>query len=212
MPALAPVLLVGGGVAYVATRAPASVPPPGDTTQKAPDSGSTLVQQIAPAKTGRRRAPISMRARIGAVSAFATSSQTSYGGSTVDPEERQKLEQLEAAAEAKFNRLTAEAKAEAAKKLNEQLNLSPPLKGNEDWKTIASVVGGAAGAAAGTYVCGPLCGKVGALVGAYLGAELADLMDKGYDELKSWIASQWDDAVDAIEGYAEDAWDFVNPF
>ena len=209
MVGLAPILIAGGGIAYVATRPPADVPAPGATVQVAPSSGSTLVQQIAPvpvsATPPARRVYRGNVRSVGIVAAFGTASATSYGGSTVDPSERQKLDAIEAAAEAAYSKLDAAAKAAAAKKLNDALKLDPPLKGNEDWATVAAVVGGAAGAAAGVAICGPICGKIGALAGAYLGEKLEDLMARNWDDLKSWLSSQWG----SIEDAAEDAYDYV---
>jgi len=209
---LAPVLLVGGGVAYVATRPEVAPPAPGPTTQIAPSAGSTLGLQIQPVQaTGVIAPPRKVLAgaarRAGAVTAFrSTSPATSYGGSTVDPALRQKLDALEAAAEAAYAKANAAAKAAAAKQLNEELNLSPPLTGAEDWRTVASVVGGAAGAAVGAYVGGPLGAKVGALIGAYLGVKLADALAKEWDDLKDWLDSQWGTVTEA----AEDAYDYVS--
>lgn len=216
MVGLVPVMLVGGGIAYVATKgaAPAA---PGPTTQIAPMSGSTIGQQIQPI-AGVMVAPPPKKNLASAVrraqvvgSLVQTSPATSYGGSTVDPELKKKLDAIEAAARAQFDKLDAAGKQAAADELNKALKLDPPLKGNEDWATVAAVTGGAAGAAAGGALCGPICAKVGALAGAYLGTELAELVARNWDDLKGWLSSQWG----SVEEFASDAYDFIgglNPF
>lgn len=124
----------------------------------------------------------------------------------IDPELKKKLDEVEAYAQKAFNDANEVAKAKAAVALNEGLKLDPPLTGHEDWKTVASVVGGATGGAIGGYIGGPWGAKIGALAGAYLGVKLADLIDKNWEEVKAWLSDKWGD----IKDFASDVYDEVS--
>lgn len=202
---LAPVLLVGGGVAFVASQPAAKPASAGGTTYTAPPAGSTTTQSLA----GKRL--LAIRSRLGATVGAGTlglassTSGTTAGAPSGDPLLQSKLDLVERKAKEAYERATSAAKEAAAAKLSQELGISPPLKGSDSWETIARVAGGAAGAAAGAAVCGPLCAKVGALAGAYLGEKLEDLISRNWDDLESWASGLWGDVEDA----AADAWDYV---
>jgi len=124
---------------------------------------------------------------------------------TIDPALKAKLDAVQAAAQKAYNDANEVAKAAAADKLNKDLKLDPPLTGHEDWKTISSVVGGAAGAAVGAAIGGPLGAKIGALCGAYLGVKIEELLEKDLGKIKEWIKGKWGD----IEDFASDVYDDV---
>ncbi len=191
-----------GGVAYVAVTQ-GFVPGPGPTRNTSPSGGVTVGQAIdsrpsIPATTGQVRIASrlqSMRAP-GALGADNLGIASAYpSDARVDLELQSKLDAIEAAAKKAYDDADDVARSKAAETLNGELKLNPKLTGNEDWKTISAVVGGATGAAAGVALCGPVCGKVGALCGAYLGAKIHELVAKYGDDLKAWLDDKWSNAL-----------------
>lgn len=231
MSALIPAVVIGG-VTYTLVKANDAAPVNGGATGYQTSFGNTIGQQLGgiktapPPPTGTVRVSGSLGSKIRMVNATISSPLTpktnwNYADqhNNIDPEYAQKLAELEKYAEEQFNNMDEVGRAKAADILNEELKLDPPLNGHEDWKTIASVAGGAAGAALGTAACGPICGKVGALVGAYLGVKLEEAIAKNFDEMKAWLRDKWGDLKDQaeetwddIKDAAGDAWDTINPF
>ena len=81
-----------------------------------------------------------------------------------------------------YDKLTSSAKKAGADILNAELKLSPPLKGDESFKVVASRTGAAAGGAVGAAACAatgygaaaaPLCAMAGAYIGKKLGPAVA---------------------------------------
>jgi hypothetical protein len=139
------VILIGGAVYVLETQAPPSGLPPAWL----PDpSGLDRVAQFPQIYAGLdRNAPDGAAAKV---------------------------DMLLVAAENKFQQMTDDEKIVAAQKLNQQLNLQPPLTGRETWQQVASVAGGAAASGLCSQipgigmVAGPLC----AIAGSYVGASL----------------------------------------
>ncbi len=101
-----------------------------------------------------------------------------------------------------FNKLDELGRIEAAKKLNEYLDLSPPLNGSESFHEVVDRC--AAGAttklakqATGALVGGTLGTVLGGIVGAYLGAKLDDFIDDSWDDCSSWFSNRYGDLKDA---------------
>lgn len=106
-----------------------------------------------------------------------------------DPGTAAKVDALLQAGEAKFNAMSDAERAQAANYLNQQLNIQPPMSGNETWQQVASIAGGATGGAVCSMIPGigtaasPLC----AMAGAYLGVSLESWLAGSLDSIKSWI-------------------------
>lgn len=193
MDALIPVAIVGGGIAYVATRGNSSSIAPGDTRYQSGRGGSTLgdIMNGVPGGGGGSYDPW-----------LDDSGQSAFNqdGRLADPDARVKLDLLNVSLQKAYAGMSNAAKATAADKMNQALNLDPPLKGNEDWATVARVAGGAAGGAACNAIPGigtavtPLC----AMAGSYLGVQLENWMSTNLGGLQSWISDNLGHVVDVI--------------
>ncbi len=205
-----PLVLLGGGVAYVALRGHGESSPPGGTRYGAGSQpGATRMQLTANPTIIANALRIGLAS--GSIKPVATTGNAGGGNWTdqAENELKQKLDLMEAAAKKQFDNADAVAKGAAADYLNKELKLDPPLTGHESWETVSSVVGGAAGAAAGAWIGGPWGAKVGALVGAYLGAEAAEYLHKGYDEVKEWVTDKYGDVKGWVKGAAGDVKDWT---
>lgn len=207
---LVPVLLAGGGVAYVLSQQDSSpAVPPGPPSIVKPTSGSPI--RIAQQQTsGSQMTRIMAALQSGPVVTYVQgqAKQSGWGANVNknDPELQQKLDYIKQAAEQQWQNASDVAKVKSADILNKELKLEPPLNGHETWEDISAVVGGAAGGAVGTALCGPVCGAAGAYAGAILGTKIEDLISKNADEVKDWLSSKWG----WVEGKAGDVWDFFS--
>lgn len=214
---VAPLILVGAGVGAVVLVEHAEPPAPKPTT-KAADGGTPMqgagnatpgssvqVQQRLIMSVGRNRPQLGQSQVTDPV--YTATQPSTNSAQPSQPDLNGKLAQIEASAKKAYENLSSDAKSAGAAALNSQLNLDPPLTGNEDWDTVGSVVGGATGAAAGAAIGGPIGAKLGAIVGAYLGTQIADLLAKNWDELNSWLSSKWDDVQQYVTNAAQDAYD-----
>jgi hypothetical protein len=123
--------------------------------------------------------------------------------SPVDAALQQKFDTIDQYGNAAYDKLSADAKKAGAAALSKALDLNPPLSGDEDWKTIAKIAGGAAGVAAFGWAPG---GAVwGPIVGSYLGVKLEELLSKDVDGIKNWFKGRWADIESSIEGAVHDA-------
>ncbi len=203
---LVPVLLAGGGVAYIAATKMSDAPEVRyPQPQIAPTSGSTISQaQWQTTNPVPKQQPF----LLPILQRMADNPPQAAFMPVVDGELQEKLKALEAAAKKAYDDANAVAKAAAAEKLEKELKLQPGALSGATWATIASVAGGAAGAAAGAAIGGPLGAKVGALVGAYLGVKLEEAISKKLPELKKWLKEKWG----WVEDKLEDAWGEVEDF
>jgi hypothetical protein len=228
---LVPVLVAGGGVAYVATQGTqpaASQPGP---TQYSPVSGATTSQIIGLAPTAPPSSPtapvvpvssnasrLARWAQSGAAQRASTIFTTAASGPTVnwppgvelDPELQAAFDFLEEKAKEAFDDMDEVAKSKAAVAINEYMEklgvkMDPPLNGLEDWRTIAIATNTAAGAVIGGYYGGPVGAQIGALVGAYTGRYITDWHDKGYKKVKEW----WDSGYTDFKEWTQDKYDDV---
>lgn len=208
---LVPVLIAGGGIAYVLTQDDgASVPPVMAPQSLQLDSGGAPIKkamQLLQAQPRLNKIIGNLTAGTTATYAKDPARQSGWGynSNSTDPELQQKLDMLESAAKEQFQNANDVAKVKMADQLNKDLKLDPPLTGHESWEDVASVVGGAVGGAAGTALCGPVCGAVGAYAGAILGVAIEDYISKNADEAKEWLEKKWG----WVEGKAGDAWNWV---
>lgn len=216
---LFPIVLVGGAIAYVELAKPAQLVPPNQVSI----NGSTLVSGASPGtpiptvvkngnttqvglSNGQLAIFHSVQANLARPPNGGTPSlapdpffaQAGTGLATEPPWNsvglNQKLNAVDAYAGAAYTALGDDAKSAGAQALNQALNLSPPLTGKEDYKTVITIVASAAGSAAGAALGGAIAGPVGAylgsVVGAYLGKNLADLINQNIDQLTSWCSGQ----------------------
>lgn len=226
--ALIPILVAGGGIAYVASQT--VVPKPTNTTPGGSPQGSAsafapgqtvhgvvisggkaaMLNSLAAAGTGRASVNGGTDYVSSPVVANASSAQVfpfAFGGDSAMGE---KLSVINQYAEAAYGKLDAAARKKGADFLNDSLHLDPPIKEDAKWKDIAGAVGAAAGGAVGGYIGGPIGAKLGAMVGAYLGVKLEEFLSKHVDEIKDWFKSKWSDIEDWASGVASDAYDYVS--
>jgi hypothetical protein len=225
MSLLVPVLIAGGGIAWVASQGDQAAPrPPGPTRYTTPTAGSTIKQASQGGATngavidgGTAKSPwvtlylgptssgagLAAEQKINAASAVALMTSVNPSGwgvgtSSVDPEVQKKLDLIKLAAQKTFNDMDAVAKAKAAEKLNKDLKLDPPLTGHETWGETWQVVAGAsATAACAASGYGAAAAPLCGIVAAYLGGLLGDWMQKKWPAIKEWFDSKWGDIEDA---------------
>ncbi len=211
MNAAVPAIIVGG-VLYLATKDGGYTPPRPTGIPYSPSPGSPTNPTNPASQQGQTygNPKLTNLANI-----LAGQQVTNYAGYQpdrsnwpkpgIDPALQQKLDVVQQAAQEKFNSMSSAAKTEAAQYLNKELNIQPPLKGDETWEVISKAVGSAAGAAggtiAGTKICGPSCGKVGAMAGAYLGEKAGEWLHKELPELKDWLKTKLGNAWGEIEDF-----------
>jgi hypothetical protein len=222
---LIPVLVAGGGIAYVAatsgsppSAAPTKIAAGGgiNITAGAASPGGTIVSQVAALGV----APIATRTYSGrpqfasGLIAAIPSYYVAPQSNPIDAELQKKLDYINQYGQAAYENMDAAAKQKGAAILNDQLKLDPPLKGDESWETVAKIAGGAAGTAALGWLPGGAI--VGPMVGAYLGVKIEELLSKNVDEIKTWFSSRWSSIESWVKGVggdvadvAEDAYDFV---
>lgn len=230
-------LLVGGAiVGYVATQPLAAVPKTnvgkrgGILVGTGGAPGQTLATVM---QTGGKTAvggppPVPKRATVGTVG-YRTSSMlrpnyglrgapvpegsaTAGGGNWITQAKattQQTLDTINTYGKAAYDKLDSDAKQAGASALNSALNLDPPLKGDEDWQTVAKIAGGAAGAAAAGAACAPIglaavCGPLGAMCGSYLGMKIENFLNGPADDAKKWFQSKWGDIENWVGGVASD--------
>lgn len=196
-----------GGIAYELAQNVQGVPP-GQTQYGSPIGGATGNDRLTGAGSGGGYSydPLLDNGDQGGFN---------YDGRYNDPDASHKIDILNAAMEQTYANMSQGAKTAAAGALNQQLQLNPPLNGNETWQTVAKVAGGAAAGAACNLIPGvgtaasPLC----AMAGAYLGVKLEEWMSAELPALKDWVAdnivSNVGDAVNAVGGYVKDGVDEV---
>lgn len=196
---IVPALFVGGAV-YVLSRPSGPVLQPGDIGYRDPRSGATIgdISNGVPDGNYSNDPWLS----DGGQSGF------NLDGRLADPAARQKLDLLNAAMGKAYEGLSSAAKSSAADQLNTQLNLDPPLRGNETWDTVARIAGGAAASAGCDAIPGigaavsPLC----AMAGAYLGVQLEQWMASELPGLQSWVNDNLGGVVGAISDQLSDWW------
>jgi hypothetical protein len=186
--------VVIGGVTYVAMGKSDAGGPPVGYPIISPNSGSPLGNpgQLGPGYGYDYGLDNGGQAGFGNV-----------GGRPVQPDLQAKIDlMMNVAARQAYGAMTGAARMAAADQLNKELQLDPPLRGNETWDDIARVAGGAVGGAActafGAASVAPLC----AIAGAYLGVKLEDWVASGWDQLERWMG-------DNIAGGIGDAADWV---
>lgn len=185
-------VVVGGGIVYVLAKQ--SGPPmyPGDTAYQSPRPGATLGDIASGIPGGNGGA--SDYLNDGGQSAF------NIDGRSNDPNAQAKLDLAQQAMKLAFDKLDAAGKSAAADKINQALDLNPPLKGNETWETVARVAGGAGGTALCNLIPGvgavasPLC----AMAGAYLGVQLEQWMSANMGDLQSWVSDNLGQVINNI--------------
>jgi hypothetical protein len=192
MDALPAAVLVGGGLYVLAKSGNGQFFPPGPTGYQTPRPGATS-QDIV---NGIPNGDYSYDPYLD------DSGQSAFNidGRLVDPSARPKLDLLDSAMQYAYGQMSAAAKAKAADELNQKLNLDPPLRGNEDWQTIARAAGGAIGGVACNAIPGigtaatPLC----AMAGSYLGVQLEQWMQTEMPGLESWVSENVGNVVSSI--------------
>lgn len=194
-----PTNVLPGG--YVAGSGAAS---PGRTQQQA------VVMRALP--IGSILGRLQAEGYVGKNSTVGGAINTSGGGNYISNSQQQVQSVLDTASsygEAAYNNLDDAAKQAGAAALSDQLNIDPPLKGDETWKEIAQVAGASAGAAVAGAACAPVgltavCGPLGAMLGSYLGAKLEDWLNGNVDDVKNWFSSKWGDIESWVSGTASD--------
>lgn len=219
---LIPVLAAAGGVVWVAAQPEAA---PGIPTNTSP-SGSPLgntPSPSAPVQTPSKKTALAAlqagipRANVNGSSTYSPSPVVSNHPGAVPGSFAgivaagvgEKLDVIARYMHAAYDHMAAGAKKLGAEKLNDALNLDPPLTENSSWKDIAAAAGGAAGAAVGAYLGGPIGAKIGAVIGAYLGVKLEEFLSKHTDEIKAWFAEKYEGIKDWVSDTASDAYDYV---
>ena len=197
--------VVIGGVVYIATK-PAGPPEgPGDTAYGASRDGATTGDITAGAPNGGGGYGYGSTVDDSGQGAFNT------GGRPVDPDVRQKVDLLNVAMEKAYSGMSSAAKSAAADTLNRNLNLDPPMTGNETWDQVARIAGGAVAAAGCSAIPGigvaaaPLC----SMAGAYLGVKLEQWIQSPLKDLGNWIEDNVGGAIDAVGDALSDAWNSV---
>jgi hypothetical protein len=180
--------VVIGGVTYYLVRRESMPIPVGCPVGASPNRGTPLTQigGCPPVLDGYSYDPY-----------LYDGGQAGFAQRPLDPYVSTKADMVQDQLERAYNALDGVGRAAAAAKMNEELHLDPPLRGDETWETVARVAGGAAGAAGcavvGLGAVGPLC----AMVGSYLGVKLED-----------WIADQ--NVGDWVKGTVEDLGGWIN--
>lgn len=193
MDGLIPVALVGGGIAYVLAKQEGVAMPPG-CTQYATGTGASTFNDLVngvPCGGGGYYDPW-----------LDNGGQAGFNldGRLSDPDARQKIDLLQLGLQKSYDAMDGAARATAADQMNKSLNLDPPLRGNEDWQTVARVAGSVGGGVACNAIPGvgtavsPLC----AMAGAYLGVKLEDWMATELGGLQSWVSDNLGAIADAI--------------
>lgn len=201
-----PVVVIGG-VAYELTRKDGPILPPGSTGYVQPNYGSTT-GQIVTGTAGQSGYSWS--------DFLANGGQAQFGDTPLDPDIQQKADLLQQAAKAAYDKMDYAARSAAAASLNQTLGLtgtSKALNGNDTWKTVASIAGGAAAsagcAAVGLAAAAPLC----AIAGSYLGVKMEDWIAQPLGDAYNWVSSNISDIgssiADAVSGAASDIADTV---
>ncbi len=99
-----------------------------------------------------------------------------------------------------YNKLSSDAKKKGAQKLNELLNPSPGLTGDESWESASKKIVASIGGATGGALCGPPCAALGAMAGAYLGKKLGKELGEQWKQIDKWV----DKAAKSVADYAKD--------
>jgi len=115
--------------------------------------------------------------------AFSRNSRATAGA------EQQLIDKTTKDLKAKFDKLSGQAKAEGAAKLNSLIKPNPGITANDDWASASKKVGASLGTLAGAGVCGPPCAALGAMAGAYLGEKLGDEIKKHWKDVESWAGN-----------------------
>jgi hypothetical protein len=189
--------IAAGGVYLLATQT-GVFQPAGDTAYRDPRYGATTGDILQ----GNPNGGYSYDPWLddGGQSAF------NIDGRLLDPDARQKLDLLHLAMNKTFDSLSSAGKMAAADKLNQTLQLDPPLRGNETWEQVSRVAGSAVGGVACNAIPGigtaasPLC----AMAGAYLGVELEHWMATEMPGLQSWITENIGGVISSIGDQIED--------
>lgn len=229
-----PLVIIGGGaLAYAAYQsrvagnehAPA-VPPP--TKQPLPGANMSTPVRIKTAALADDRFA-RLFAVGGGIPVRGGAAVTGGGGNYVDQAElaaRQKLKELEEQAKAEYEKLSAAARKEGAKQLNEELGTN--LTGDESWEEASRQVGAAVGSAGGTAACTAIpyvgtlvaatgvCAVLGSMAGAYLGEKIGPWAKEAWSDIKSGADKAWeatkgavDDSITAVGDAAEEVGDFL---
>lgn len=232
---LVPLLLVPAGVVVAANASggtPGSAPPPTQTTANggvkgtpASAPGASIGDLMAsPVSIGSAPTPSSFGlSRFGSmlsqISVATATMDRAPNSSPIDAEVQSKLDTIKQYGEAAYNKLSAAAKKAAAKAMNDELGIDPPLTGEESWGEILKrsepYAAAKAGSAIGEAFGGPAGAALGQMVGKYLGVKLESLLSGNVDSIKAWFRSKWadiestisdavDDAVDKVESWFDD--------
>lgn len=199
MEALPLAIAVGGGV-YILSKTTGIFGPPGPVGYQTPRPGATN-GDIA---NGIPGGDYSYDPYLD----DAGQSGFNVDGRLNDPTARQKLDLLDSSLQYAYAQMSAAGKSAAADKLNQSLNLDPPLRGNEDWQTVSRIAGGAVGGVACNAIPGigtaasPLC----AMAGAYLGVQLESWMATELPGLQSWVSENVGNVVSAVGDQLSDWW------
>lgn len=188
---LVPVAIAGGAY-FVLSRQGGPVGPPGNVAYGSPIQGATLGDGLSIPNGQSGYDPY-----------LDNSGQTAFNidGRSNDPDAMRKVDLLDSAMQSAYNKMDAAGKSAAVDRLNQSLNLDPPLRGNESWEQIARVSGGAVGGLACNAIPGvgtvasPLC----AMAGAYLGVKLEDWMGANLGDLEGWVSQNVSAVVSQIE-------------
>jgi hypothetical protein len=207
---LVPIII--GGVAYelVEMRGQPSTPLASPPKPVQPNFGATTGQIMSGTASQNGSMPVSSYLDDSGQSSFSGS-----GGTSSDPDATSKLMLLQNAAQQSFNGMSQAAKTQAAQIMNQQLNLHPPLTGNETWEQVARIAGGAVGTGVCSIIPGvgvaiaPLCG----MALAYLGVKLEDWLQGALPDLENWVSNNILSPVESVIGTvgdsAEDAYNAV---
>lgn len=214
IPAGTAIAVAASGGTPNSVPAPTKAAPNGGAQLSAPSSGSSVGAGGMIVGVMQPSAAPSFLSKVRAQYQFV--SQTN----PIDLELQKKLDEIKSWSRAAYDKLSSGAKAAAAKALNEELGLDPPLKGNESFDDMLARVtapaAAKAGAALGEAIGGPAGAALGQVVGKYLGGKLQDLLSKNSDDIKAWFSSRWADIesfvkdhVDDIEDTAQDVIDYL---
>jgi hypothetical protein len=122
----------------------------------------------------------------------------------IDAEIQAKLDAIREYGRAAYDKLTSGAKKEGASALNKELQLEPPLTGDESFDEvsdrIAGPIGATVGGAVGGAVGGPAGAVLGAMLGKYLGVKYEELLSKALPEIRDFFVARWSD----IESWVSD--------
>lgn len=203
-----PILIIGG-VAYAVTRKDVPAGLPGMPGALQANFGSTI-GQITTGNGYQGGYSWSDYLDSGGQSGF------NIDGRSLDPETQQKLDLVQQAAQAQFEKLDYAGRDAAARAMNETLDLDPPLNGGDTWDTVVSVAAGAAGAAACNAIPGvgtaasPLC----AIAASYLGVRLEHFLSDSVSAIGSWVSNNVGGAIadvyDAVSDTVSDIGGFID--